>query len=367
MPLRSWNPRRIACLSVLVVISVARSSAAQSDEAPTEPLPTDSTPEPNPTAPSTSTEPTPEPSPSTPVTSTPPAVPVAPSTAPAVAAFPAENEHPIAPIPVSPRPAVVAPAPVAAMVPTPPASVRTEPQATPRSAQAYQDVPFGAAQNGSSSSTEPTSEPPTPPAHEDKSSDDLFRIGPVVGVGLPNLISVGGMLKLTKYLGGGVNVGLIPSTKLSVYGQATLSYQEYDVYGRLFPFGGGFFLGAGVGYATVKGTLKDQFDTSKYPGVPNPLVYEGQGSVKTMIVTPQIGYFYTTDIGFSIGLDLGAQLPIAPSKVDFNSQLNVPSGQVGNAIQLAYVDPNDKKVKDTLETLGRTPLPTINLKMGWLF
>jgi hypothetical protein len=225
------------------------------------------------------------------------------------------------------------------------------------------------------SSAEDHSEPPV--AKKEESSDDIIRLGPLVGVGLPGLLAIGGMLKLTAYLGGGVNIGLIPSTRISYYGAATLSYQEYDVYGRLFPFGGGFFLGASVGYATIKGSLKNSYDTSSYLStlpsglsIPNPLTYESQGSVRTMVLTPQIGYFYTTGIGLSFGLDFGAQVPIAPSKISYSSQLSLPAGtpqQVKDAIQTQYIDPNDKKVYDTLHAIGRTILPTINLRVGWLF
>ncbi len=118
--------------------------------------------------------------------------------------------------------------------------------------------------------TELAANPQRQPTNKDKASDDddssggLFgpiRLGPMVGVGLPNLLSFGGLLKLTRYLGGGINIGLIPTVRVKYYGQATLLYQEYDIYGRLFPFGGGFFLGAGVGYEVVKGTMSDSMDT----------------------------------------------------------------------------------------------------------
>ncbi len=197
----------------------------------------------------------------------------------------------------------------------------------------------------------------------------------MVGVGLPNLFSFGGLLKLTRYLGGGINIGLIPTVRVSYYGQATLLYQEYDVFGRLFPFGGGFFLGAGVGYETVKGTMTDKMDTSSFstvvPGlsIPNPLVYESSGTVKTLVLTPQIGYLYTTDIGFSLGIDIGAQVPIAPSQIKFKSQLILPQGtpqQMVDQIHSQLLDPNDQKVRNTLQTIGRAPLPTINLRVGWL-
>jgi hypothetical protein len=198
----------------------------------------------------------------------------------------------------------------------------------------------------------------------------------VVGVGLPNLFSLGGLLKLTDYLGAGVNFGLIPSVRISFYGQATVSYNEYDVYGRIFPFGGGFFIGAGVGYATVEGTLKKTFDTSSFAGllpsgisIPGQVTYESKGSVETMVLTPQIGYFYTTRIGFSIGIDFGAQIPIAPSDISYDSRAPLPPGTpqaVVDQVQSQYIDAIDRDVGDTLRTVGKTPLPTVNLRIGWL-
>jgi hypothetical protein len=202
-----------------------------------------------------------------------------------------------------------------------------------------------------------------------------IRLGPMVGVGLPNLLSFGGLLKLTKYLGGGINIGLIPTVHLSYYGNATLFYQEYDAFGRIFPFGGGFFVGAGAGYEVVKGTMSDSLDTSQYqnllpPGlsIGNPLLYESSGTVKTMVLTPQIGYFYTTSIGFSLGIDVGAQVPIAPSQIRYNSQLAVPSTTPQPlVVQINSMrDRNDQEVKNSLQKVGRTPLPTINLRIGWL-
>jgi hypothetical protein len=214
-----------------------------------------------------------------------------------------------------------------------------------------------------------------PQAEHDGSRDDdsdgllgPFRIGPVIGVGMPNLIHFGGTMKLTKYLGAGLNIGVIPAIKLSIYGEAELSYQEYDIYGRIYPFGGGFFLGAGVGYETVKGTLTDSINASslanEYPGlgIPDIIEYQAEGRVRTMILTPQIGYFHTAKSGFSLGIFIGAQFPIAPSDIDFETTVE---GLPEVAIE-RYVAPLDKKVRDTLETVARQPLPSFGLQIGWL-
>lgn len=202
------------------------------------------------------------------------------------------------------------------------------------------------------------------------------RLGPMVGVGMPNLLNFGVLLKITSYFGAGVNVGLIPTVRLSYYGDATLKYEEFDAFLRVHPFAGGFFLGAGIGYATISGTVTDQFNTSAYAAqipaglsIPAQVTYSSQGSVRTLVLTPQIGYFYTTKVGFSIGLDFGAQLPIAPSRVRFESQLPLPSGTPSalvEAVQSRLLDPTDQKVRSTLESIGRTPIPTVNVRIGWL-
>lgn len=205
---------------------------------------------------------------------------------------------------------------------------------------------------------------------EEEESVDQFKIGPVAGIGIPSIISFGGTLKLTRFLGAGINVGLIPKVQLDYYGKATLSYQHYDIYGRLYPFGGGFFLGAGAGYATVDGTLSSSYSSapmvvSGFPVPGGTATYSGTGSVRTLMLTALIGYFYTTSIGFSIGVDAGAQIPIAPSEIKFNGELksNLPAGTPGVD---DYKKQADDSVRSTLEKIGRTPLPTLNLRIGWI-
>ena len=189
----------------------------------------------------------------------------------------------------------------------------------------------------------------------------MIRLGPIVGAGLPNLLSFGGQLKLTRFLGAGINIGLIPTVRINYYGQATLKYQEYDVYGHLYPFGNLIFLGAGVGYETVTGVLS--YSVSD-PSVPASLEVRSEGSVQTMVLTPQVGLFKTFKSGFSIGIDGGAQIPIAPSDVKFKT--HVPD-YVPQLVINQYVEPKDQEVRSTLKKIGQTPLPTFNFRIGWLF
>jgi hypothetical protein len=203
--------------------------------------------------------------------------------------------------------------------------------------------------------------------HESHGVLGPFRIGPVLSFGLPSLLGFGGMLKLTRYFGAGVNVGLIPQMTFKYYGEAKVSYQEYTAYGHVHPFGEGFFLGAQIGYARVRGSYATTVDlraySAAYPGLPASLSYTSRATVQTLVLTPEIGYFHIFDSGFALGLDAGLQVPIAPSEISF--ERGAVSGlppQISNQALTPY----DQKVRATLEKVGRTILPAVHLRAGFL-
>jgi hypothetical protein len=100
-----------------------------------------------------------------------------------------------------------------------------------------------------------------------------------------------------------------------------------------------------------------------YPGLPRSLEVTSEGSVRTLVLTPQIGLQHTFSVGFTLGIDAGAQIPIAPSDTDYTTR--VPAS-VPQPVIDAFVTPNDRKVEETLDTIGRTVLPTFNVRIGWL-
>lgn len=280
---------------------------------------------------------------------------------PATATPPTTGSAAFAPLPETPLRREVHPAP--AVAPTTAFVTQPAPQPPPPAAS----VGAGSAAP-SSLDYDPSGDDPSGPLGP-------FRLGVLVGGGLPELLSFGAQLKITRYVGVGVNVGLIPTVKISYYGDATVSYQEYDLYGRIYPFGGAFFLGAGVGYATVRGTLATDYTApanvlaiaQMYDrNYRNPLNIEANGSVRTMVLTPQLGFLHVFGAGFAVGLDVGAQVPIAPSRVDTSTTLTptLPA-QIQSVIQTQYIDPNEAKVRSTLNKVGRTPLPTVGFRLGW--
>jgi hypothetical protein len=203
---------------------------------------------------------------------------------------------------------------------------------------------------------------PEPSKNGDDSGGLLgpFRIGVLVGTGLPEVANFGAQLKLTRFVGIGVNVGLIPTVRIKFYGEAAQKYQEYDLYGHIYPFGGSFFLGAGVGYAQIDGTIVQHVSVPDFS-----TDVTSDATVRTMVLTPQVGFLKIFPVGFALGLAVGAQIPIAPSQVEFNTAAPGLPPALAEIIQREYINPNDEKVRETLEKIGRTPLPTMSLKIGW--
>ena len=64
------------------------------------------------------------------------------------------------------------------------------------------------------------------------------------------------------------------------------------------------------------------------------------------------------DCGFSVGFDLGVQVPTAPSELKVNA--NLPAG-LPQAVIDQFVVPTNMNVKDTLHTIGRKPIPTFGV------
>ena len=99
------------------------------------------------------------------------------------------------------------------------------------------------------------------------------------------------------------------------------------------------------------------------------LLYESRGSIRTMALTPQVGYLHVSAIGLAIGVDVGIALPVAPSNIQYQSSLTLPPNTptpIVDAVRQQLLEPNNHKVEDTLQRIGRSPVPTINVRVGWM-
>jgi len=197
-------------------------------------------------------------------------------------------------------------------------------------------------------------------AKEDDKKERPVRVGALIGVGFPSVLNAGLTVRITRYLGIGANAGMLPETRLPVSGQATVAYTEYDAYVRVYPLGGGFLLGTGIGYEKLRGSLTESV-TATVPGLGTQHVELGtQATMSVLILTPHIGYLHTFGSGLTLGAEVGAQVPVSAS--DVSVQTTLPTGtpaEITTSMQ--------SEQAAALRRLGQTVLPSLSLRAGWMF
>lgn len=168
-----------------------------------------------------------------------------------------------------------------------------------------------------------------------------LRFGPLVSLGVPRTVGLGITAKYKRYLGFGIDYSFIP-TGLLPLGEVDFSSWSFKGYGRFYPFKGAFYLSLGLGYQTT---------SVSYGTGANAI----EASIGAPMVTAALGWFWTWKMGLGFGLELGATIPFSSS-----SEFSGP-GILSDAKGL-------KDVTDTLDLIGSTPLPQIELiKLGFLF
>ncbi len=186
----------------------------------------------------------------------------------------------------------------------------------------------------------PTRQAPMP-GTEDKATDahDAVRVGALAGIGFPRPLAFEGMVKLHDWVGLGGEYAMMPKM---TFGDVDARLSSYALDARVFPFRGAFFVGLRGGHQRFDATA-----TVTIPTVSSQQVT----SIQTWFLNPRIGLLLTTMMGFTVGTEIGVQVPVS-RKLTTDAPPEV-------AAQLA---------KDsTIKLFGGT-LPTVDLlRVGGLF
>ncbi len=171
-------------------------------------------------------------------------------------------------------------------------------------------------------------------ANKDQASSDRrdhLRVGAIGGLGFPHPLAVEALVKIERVVAIGAEYGFSPDVTVSGV-TASLWSGAGDI--RVFPLRGPFFIGARVGLQHLGASSA---------------AYAQSVTVDTFFVNPRIGFLWTWKSGFSLGIDVGVQLPLAYSVTGTSTAMSIP--------QLTSV----------ANTIGGTVLPTIDLlKLGFL-
>ena len=177
-----------------------------------------------------------------------------------------------------------------------------------------------------------------------------FHMGPVLSLGLPRLLGAGLVARLGKYVSLGVNYQVLPKMKLPIY-SATASSFLIDVFGRVHPFGGAFYVSFGGGYQETHGSASAG-------------AVGAEGEISSPVLTTSLGWFWMWNDGFGIGFEpLGLSIPVGAGK----SSAKLTGDQTLIEAASEYTDMK-QQVDDTVDQIGKYPVPQFNLvRIGVLF
>lgn len=191
-----------------------------------------------------------------------------------------------------------------------------------------------------------------------------LRIGPTASIGFPFLLNYSLDATWDKTIGMSFSGGrfqreLDKETEIELF--------NWDVRARWFPFQGSFFLGAAYGNQGIVAKTKQDLKVKTAEvelTVPTTMRLE----LNTNYLTPHLGWFKTWGPGFTIGSEIGYQMPLS-SKAELQTGFEDVSAEAETTVKNSD---EYKKAKKDLETsaeaFGKNAVPYLNLiRIGWLF
>ena len=179
----------------------------------------------------------------------------------------------------------------------------------------------------------------------DRSDEDTepVRIGAVAGVGFPRPLAIEALVKIEGVLALGVEYSTMPKTTIA---GVDTSFWAIAADARLFPFRNGFFVGVRGGRQVLTGTTTANLGALG--------TFTESGEARTWFVNPRIGFLWTWNSGFTVGIDAGVQIPIGPSLTT-----TLPAGLPAEV---------DRTIASVANTFGNGVTPTVDLlRVGFLF
>jgi hypothetical protein len=193
------------------------------------------------------------------------------------------------------------------------------------------------------------------------------QLGLTLGIiSLPRPIELEAHFRVLPSLGLSAQYSMLPDLTVPG-GSASLRLRAFQGVARWFPFKGSFFVGAGLGYQTFRASLTNTIQSNGQSGT-----LTTTADLSGMFVSPQIGWLFVWNSGFTLGISIGAQIPLPKDPVattEYNGE-TVPD-QANASFPQQIVDKSND-MKDTIRTLGKLankyPMPNIDLlRLGFFF
>jgi hypothetical protein len=137
-----------------------------------------------------------------------------------------------------------------------------------------------------------------------------FCLGPVLTLGVPNLVGIGAHVRIGKFVGVGADYQYLPTFGIQ---SVPVDASSITLEGRLYPTGDSFFVGGGFAYQSV--TAEGRRLVKDPNGVEFTLA--GKGEVGLPLLKLGIGWLGYA--GAVIGIDLAIEIPLGSRKLDITT------------------------------------------------
>jgi hypothetical protein len=194
---------------------------------------------------------------------------------------------------------------------------------------------------------------PAPPARS-------WHPGILLGiVSLPRPAQLEALVRLGSDIALGVQYSVLPTLTVPG-GDSSLQLDATQATFRWFPFHGAFYLGSGAGYQRLKAVLSETVEGGKL---------RVAADISTFFLSPQLGWLWVTRSAFSIGINLGVQLPLPREPVITETYNGQPLPAQGGSAGVGSSAQDDRdQVRTLARVIMRYPIPNIDLlKIGFVF
>ncbi|HVT09125.1 MAG TPA: hypothetical protein VHO67_16810, partial [Polyangia bacterium] len=201
------------------------------------------------------------------------------------------------------------------------------------------------------------------PEPASSTADDALRVGVILGIiSIPRPIELELAFKVGRWFGLGIEGSFLPQLSVPAV-DAKLDLKAMQGVFRWYPFGGSFFLGAGLGYQNFEASFGETVDNGHL---------NVKADMSGAFFIPQVGWMFIGDSGLCFGINLGLQIPIPKEPVvtaTYNGQ-PVPSQPTSSVPQdvIDQAQSNVDSVRSVAKFIVRYPFPEIDfLRLGLFF
>lgn len=183
-----------------------------------------------------------------------------------------------------------------------------------------------------------------------------FCLGPVLTLGVPNLIGIGAHARFGKFVGVGADYQYLPTFGIQ---SVPVHASSITLEGRLYPTGDSFFVGAGFAYQSV--TAEGRRLVKDPDGGQVTLVGKGELGLPLL----KLGVGWLGYAGAVIGIDLAIEIPLGSRKLDITT-----TGSDGSKVfddELAALRRNVQVQADHMLDILPLVIQLNFLRVGYMF